>query len=59
MNEEQNAKLDWCFKALKYLVDNIALLNEADRIQLDYEVEETSLPSKTENALRGLDVSKN
>ncbi len=53
MNEEQNAKLDWCFKALKYLVDNIALLNEADRIQLDYEVEETSLPSKTENALRG------
>ncbi len=53
MNEEQNAKLNWCFKALRYLVDNFTLLDEADRIKIDYtKEEEQSLPSKTKDALK-------
>ena len=52
MNEEQNAKINWCFEALRYLVDNFALLDEADRIELDFtKEEEQSLPSKTADAL--------
>ena len=61
MNEEQNAKLNWCFEALKSLLDNShsprseinSLLDEADRIEIDYTKEEESLEDKTEGALRG------
>ncbi len=59
MNEEQNAKLNWCFEALKSLLDNShsprseinSLLDEADRIKIDYTKEEESLEDKTEGAL--------
>ncbi len=63
MNEEQNAKLNWCFEALKFILENNStfdedhkqkLLNDSDRIELDYtKEEEQSLPSKTKDALRG------
>ena len=63
MNEEQNAKLNWCFEALKFLLkDNVKdieefkygdkLLEDSDRIEIDYtKEEEQSLPEKTEVAL--------
>ncbi len=62
MNEEQNAKLNWCFESLRFLLkDNVKdieefkygdkLLEDSDRIKLDYEVEETKLTDKTKGAL--------
>ena len=60
MNEEQEAKLNWCFEALKSLLGNShspkyeinILLDDASRIELDYfKEEEQSLPSKTKDAL--------
>ncbi len=62
MNEEQEAKLNWCFEALKSLLENShsprseinSLLDDTDRIKIDYtKEEEQSLPSKTKDALRG------
>ena len=62
MNEEQNAKLNWLFNAVEFLLQNKftddevyknQLLDEADKIYLDYEVEETKLENKTKDSLRG------
>ncbi len=58
--EEQESKLNWVFDTLRFQLENISdeshknkLLDQADKIELDYEVEETSLENKTENAVRG------
>ncbi len=61
MNEEQNAKLNWCFESLRFILENNStfdedhkqkLLNDSDRIELDYtKEEEQSLPEKTKDAL--------
>ena len=61
MNEEQNAKLNWCFEALRFILENNStfdedhkqkLLDNADRIEIDFTKEEKqSLPEKTEVAL--------
>lgn len=49
MNEEQEAKLNWNFEALRFILENNStfdedhkqkLLDDADRIELDYTKEE-------------------
>ena len=60
MNEEQNVKINWLFNAVEFLLQNKftddevyrnQLIDEADKIHLDYEVEETKLENKTKDAL--------
>ena len=56
--ENNNRKLEWIFDALEFLLENtptinneekrIALLNEADSIQVDEEVEEQDLDEPKE-----------
>lgn len=54
--KEQEAKVNWNFEALRFILENNStfdedhkkkLLDEADRIELDFEVKETSLENKT------------
>lgn len=60
MNKEKEAKLNWNFEALRFILENNStfdedhkkkLLDDADRIELDFELKETSLENKTEDAL--------
>ena len=60
MNEEQETKINWIFNSMRFLLEDSStfdeteknkILNDADRIELDYKVEETKLENKTENAL--------
>ncbi len=60
MKKEIEAKINWNFEALRFILENKStfdrdhkrkLLDDADRIELDFTIEETSLENKTENAL--------
>ena len=57
---EQETKINWIFNSMRFLLENSStfdeteknkMLDEADRIELDYKVEETKLENKTEIAL--------
>ncbi len=61
MNEEQETKINWIFNSMRFLLEDSStfdeteknkILNDADRIEIDYaKEEETPLENKTKDAL--------